>query len=711
MIEVALGNRTDRQIALVLFAAVFGLYLRTLAPGLLFGDSGEFQVAAWTLGLAHATGYPLYLLLGSVWQHLLALLGFSPAYALNMLSALFGALSVSLLYLTLVQWLHSTMGIRRMVALLGALFLALNPTFWSQSLIAEVYTLHTLFLLLMLNLAYRLVVVGNSETALTDGMVEKKEEGMVESEEEKQPIAKRATERLAPATLVLLLLLVVGFSFTHHAMTLMVLPTIFFALWSSREQWGKKVGTWILAGLVLLMPLLLYSYLPLRSGPAASPWYHQPLGATTLTLYQNDLSAFFSFLSGQSISVGFRNLSDAIAQLSQAWLLWRLHFLFPGVVLILLGLYALWRARNWRVLLLTIPLFLLHQIFNLFYNIGDILVYYIPLYVVGTIWLAFAVDAIGGGMANLESAITARDHAADEKAKSEPATNWREKQRAKESRPPALAISAVLVLTIFWLPVQLGRNYFTALDQSTANGARAMWEAIAEAAPPASILISNDRNEIVPLFYYQAVESKLKGITGLFPSIAPDERFVDIGATVATALSASNGQAIAEQAVYLIKEMPGLGVRFALETFTPPLVAVRERVDAQPAVPVNQPYGPLTLLGYDVVLLPDRMLITLYWQVHEDLTRDYTTTVQLFDESREKVAQNDAMAGGRYYPTSLWKRDEVLVEEHTMALEVTAREATMRPVLILIGMYEGATATMLATPLEIILPEVFQSDD
>ena len=54
----------DRQIALVLFAATTAIYLRMIAPGLLSGDSGEFQFAAWRLGLAHATGYPLYLLLG-----------------------------------------------------------------------------------------------------------------------------------------------------------------------------------------------------------------------------------------------------------------------------------------------------------------------------------------------------------------------------------------------------------------------------------------------------------------------------------------------------------------------------------------------------------------------------------------------------------------------------------------------------------------------
>ncbi|MEZ4614843.1 MAG: hypothetical protein R2867_04900 [Caldilineaceae bacterium] len=174
-------------------------------------------------------------------------------------------------------------------------------------------------------------------------------------------------------------------------------------------------------------------------------------------------------------------------------------------------------AHNWQVLALTVPFFLLQQGFNLFYNIGDILVYYIPLYLIGVIWAAFAVDAVGGSMANIERTITEQEQATDEQERAEPSGDWRQKSRAKEKRPQALAISTVLVLTLFWLPFQLGHDYFPQLDQSDATGARAMWEPLVSATPADAILISNDRNEIVPLFYYQAVEQRLTEVTGLFP--------------------------------------------------------------------------------------------------------------------------------------------------------------------------------------------------
>jgi hypothetical protein len=47
------------------------LYLSTLGPTVLPADSGEFQFVAWLPGIAHPTGYPLYVLLGWLWTHLL----------------------------------------------------------------------------------------------------------------------------------------------------------------------------------------------------------------------------------------------------------------------------------------------------------------------------------------------------------------------------------------------------------------------------------------------------------------------------------------------------------------------------------------------------------------------------------------------------------------------------------------------------------------
>ncbi|MEZ4837509.1 MAG: DUF2723 domain-containing protein, partial [Caldilineaceae bacterium] len=139
----------DRRVALLVVAFALGWYARTLAPGLLLGDPGEFQFAAWRFGLAHPTGYPLYLVLGGIWQHLLALFGVDPAFALNLLSTILGALTAGLLYLLMTRLLP-TGSWGRLSALFAALLFTLNPTFWSQNIIAEVYALNALLVVAVL---------------------------------------------------------------------------------------------------------------------------------------------------------------------------------------------------------------------------------------------------------------------------------------------------------------------------------------------------------------------------------------------------------------------------------------------------------------------------------------------------------------------------------------------------------------------------------
>ena len=50
MVKFTPLDRSDRQLTWLIFALTLALYLRTLAPGLLAGDAGEFQMAAWRWG-------------------------------------------------------------------------------------------------------------------------------------------------------------------------------------------------------------------------------------------------------------------------------------------------------------------------------------------------------------------------------------------------------------------------------------------------------------------------------------------------------------------------------------------------------------------------------------------------------------------------------------------------------------------------------------
>src|SRR5215212_10615094 len=89
-------SKQDISISALLATGALALYVRTLAPALLLGDGAEFQILAATLGIAHPTGYPIYLLLGKLFTWLP--IG-SIAYRVNLLSASAGALALALLYL------------------------------------------------------------------------------------------------------------------------------------------------------------------------------------------------------------------------------------------------------------------------------------------------------------------------------------------------------------------------------------------------------------------------------------------------------------------------------------------------------------------------------------------------------------------------------------------------------------------------------------
>ena len=620
-------TRIDRQIAWLIFALALALYVRTMAPGLLDGDAGEFQMAAWRFGLAHATGYPLYLLAGGAWQHLLALVGIAPSTALNAFSALTGATAVALLYVLMLGWLPGGDTPRRMGAVFSASLLAVNPTFWSQSLIAEVYALHALFVIAIL-------------------------------------WAFRHRRRV-------FLALLVGLSLTHHAMTLLLLPPLLTGLFLQERRWwqsGRRVAAMALTG---LLPLLLYLYIPLRSGPDASPWYHQRLGDETLTLYTNTWPAFVDFVTGRSISVGFYSPAQALANLGNGWFLWRLHLTWIGLLLAAVGLYTFWRGRNWPVLAVTVGYVLLQQGFNLAYAIGDILVYYIPLYLMAAIWCGQGAHTIASSFRFESSTDSAADPA------------------------PSAALGVWIALACFVLPVNLGRDYYPRLNQSTANTAQQMWDAILAAPPPAdAILVSNDRNELVPLFYMQAVEGRGHGFTGLFPLIRAGGDFVDIGATVETALRHAG-----DQPVLLIKPMPGLEIKFDLTPGPDPLVRVNGlAADWAPPTQLDARFGPLRLAGYAWRPAGEQAEVALRWEVIASLEDDYTTTVQIFDAQGEKLAQHDAPPGGVYYPTSHWKPGETLVERHTLTVP-----AGSTPVRLLVGMYAGPELTPLAPGLEIAI--------
>lgn len=225
--RVALRVNLDAVLALLLFLASFLLYARTVTPGVLDGDGGEFQTNIYRLGVSH-TGYPLYFILAKIWTLILPI--GSIAYRANLFSSLFGAITLVLLFFCMRSLVAS-----HAAAVLTALLFGVSRVEWSQALIPDVYTLNSFFIVLIVWLA--------------------------------------VLWRIGRISL-LWVAFAYGLSLTHHRTMIWFAPALalFILLGEGRALFQPKRILSVIG--VFLLPLLLYLYIPLRGDSDVGVEYH-----------------------------------------------------------------------------------------------------------------------------------------------------------------------------------------------------------------------------------------------------------------------------------------------------------------------------------------------------------------------------------------------------------------------------------------------------
>jgi hypothetical protein len=142
---------SQRGIGLIVFISSFGVYLATLAPGIIWGDSASFARVVDSLSLSDlqigkADSHPLYLLIGKVFSWLP---GDTPLN-LNIMSAFFGALTIFVVYHIACQLTNS---IRAGISASAAL--CVSHAFWLHAVIAEIYVVNAFFLSCLVLLAIK----------------------------------------------------------------------------------------------------------------------------------------------------------------------------------------------------------------------------------------------------------------------------------------------------------------------------------------------------------------------------------------------------------------------------------------------------------------------------------------------------------------------------------------------------------------------------
>lgn len=354
-IKTAIWQHTWSRILPLITVSFVGLvYRQTMAPTIFAWDSAELITGAYSLGIVHAPGYPVYLLIA----HLFTYLPFGDvAYRVNLLS-------VCSTLITLYFFIHFLRPLiqSQLTRLLSALTLAFSFHVWSLSLFAEVYTLQMLFLMLTLLWLQRWRTAGQWVALLGAAWL------------------MGVAAANSPATVLWWLGLIWLACTTPH-----------FAPRFRHWQSWVKIITMGMLGLGFLL------YLPLRS--AANPALHYvgywDIDAVYHPLSLTQLDNLIWYLSGKQFAQAFGSYS--IVQL------WReigtfLHhltsaFMGIGIPLGCWGIWHLWRIN--RPLLIGLLLTLLpHTLFFIGYNVMDKETMFLPTYLIWAIFLAIGLEQL-----------------------------------------------------------------------------------------------------------------------------------------------------------------------------------------------------------------------------------------------------------------------------------------------------------------------------
>lgn len=344
---------------LFLALALLSLYLYTMAPGLTWANSGSdgggLITAAYMGGVAHPTGYPLYLILARAFQ--LVPIG-TLAYRTNLMSAIAMAVTAVIIYRLVTQSLKDQGLDHAWLAGLTAGFaFGLAPLVWSQAVITEVYALQSV---LTASILYLFTF---------------------------------QFENLQSRMLDCLRGLSLGLAMGNHVTTALLIPLILISGRRNVSDAGSRssnlrpAASSLIRQLVwLAIGLLPYLTLPLRALTDPPINWGNPI----------TFKRFWWLVSGElyrSYYLQF-NLVEIWERL-QAWAsLLVQQFGWLGLAMGILGLVLFYAPS--RLYLCTIWLGISYSLFAITYTSDDSFVYLIPVYISFAVWIGLGVGNVLG---------------------------------------------------------------------------------------------------------------------------------------------------------------------------------------------------------------------------------------------------------------------------------------------------------------------------
>jgi hypothetical protein len=298
------------------------VYLSTLLPGVgATGDTAKFQFVGWVLGIPHPTGYPTYLIINNAFVHLVPF--GTVAWRANLLSA---ACAIA----TVIVIAAAIRRLRLPWVVLTCLTLGFTKQLWMSAVVAEVYTLATLFMAVIV-----LLLVSWQQT--------------------------RQLRTLQWAVAVW------GVSLGHHMLTLVTLPGLAAAILATEPRVLRRWSLWLAALAGVMIGVGQYGILILRGVDQHTPFVE--------TVIDSWGCAFDYMLGGKFRSVMFPfSFSELIGKRLPKFLEYLVCQYAVVVPLAITGLGRL--PRGLRAFVVAVVLADAFVVLN--YNIPDIEVYILP---------------------------------------------------------------------------------------------------------------------------------------------------------------------------------------------------------------------------------------------------------------------------------------------------------------------------------------------
>lgn len=319
------------------------VYVSTLLPGVGYsGDTGKFQFVGRVLGTPHGPGYPTYIVLNHLFTKLFPI--GSLAYKANLLSALFSIVSSLFLF----RILKVVFNLENGMAFITSLTFGLTPALWSQSVVAEVYTLHILFVTIVLYFLIKWNKTRQDRNFL-----------------------------IACAFYAL--------SFGNHLITITLLPAIIYFVWVTDKKVFTDIRKIIWVTLFIVVAALQYSYFFWR--------FYAP-HTSYLEMQTPNFEIFFRYVAGRHIP---RIFSFSIKQvISERIPLFLGLLLKQYLSLIPIAIFGMFRFKNKTVNIFLLLCFLGNMLFAINYNSTEdnMFVFFLPNYLIVAIYVGIGLDSI-----------------------------------------------------------------------------------------------------------------------------------------------------------------------------------------------------------------------------------------------------------------------------------------------------------------------------